>query len=313
MSFKRKVAIIGVGHVGSTTAFSLATQGICNELVLIDINTQKAEGDAIDIEDAIGRLPIQLKVKVNDYDEAADADIVILSAGPLPNPNQSRLDTLDDAKAIVKDVVPKLISRGFNGIFLNITNPCDVVTYDIWKTSGFSHHKVLGTGTGLDSSRLQKILAKILEVAPRSIEGYSMGEHGDSQMVPWSHIHVGGKPFLDVIKENERFNNISLDDLVHQVSYAGWEVLLRKGATYYGIASVTADIVRTIFNDEDRILPVSTYLKGQYGVDDVYIGVPAIVGLSGVKDVVELNLTTDELEKFHNSVKVIKSYIEKLD
>ena len=310
MHFKRKVAIIGVGRVGSTTAFALATQGICNELVLIDTNMQKAEGDAIDIEDAVSHFSIQLKVKVNDY---ADADLVIFSAGANSKTNQSRLDTLVDTKAIVKDVIPKLVNRGFNGIFLNITNPCDIITYDIWKTSGFSHHKVLGTGTGLDSSRLQKILAKMFDVAPRSIESYCMGEHGDSQMVPWSHVHIGGKCFLDIIKNNKDFNDIDLNDLVHQVAYAGWEVLLRKGAVYFSIASVAADIVHAIFNAEDRVLPVSAYLQGEYGLEDIYIGVPAVIGSSGVKDIVEFNLTQDELQKFHYSAQIIKSYIRKLD
>jgi L-lactate dehydrogenase len=304
MPFSRKVAIVGCGNVGSTTAFALATQGLVSELTLIDIKTKKSEGDAIDIEDAVANLPVQLTVRANDWDAAAASDIVILSAGPLPNPNQSRLDTLDDAKKIVAEVVPLLVRKGFAGIFLDITNPCDVVTHDIYRTSGFPANRVFGTGTGLDSARFRKIIAKLAGVAPRSVEGYTLGEHGDSQMIPWSHVRVGGKPFDTA--------GLDLADLLHQVTYGGWEVLLRKGATYYGIASVAADVVRAVFNDEKRILPVSALLDGEYGERGIHIGVPAVIGAGGVERVIELELPDDELAAFAKSAGVIRSYVAKL-
>jgi L-lactate dehydrogenase len=306
MNFNRRVSIIGTGNVGSTTAFSLASQGLANELVLIDCDERKAEGHAIDLEDAAARLPVQPKIWANDWNRAAESGVLILSAGPLPRPDQSRLDTLEDAKKIVNEVIPRIMGLGFKGIIINITNPCDVVAHHAWKKSGLPPERVFGTGTMLDSLRMKKIVAKLTGAAPASIEGFSMGEHGDSQMVPWSHIRVGGKPFLEL-------RDADLKDLTHQVAYAGWEVLLRKGHTCYGIATAAADMVRAVFNDEKRIMPASVLLRGQYGLSDLHIGVPALIGANGAEAVIELTLPPDELAALENSAAVIKSYIAKLD
>jgi L-lactate dehydrogenase len=317
MNCRRRVAIIGVGNVGSTTAFSLAAQGLVNELVLIDSKEKKSEGDAIDLEDAAARLPVQIKVWANDWEKAADSDILILSAGPLPRPDQTRLDTLEDAKKIVNEVVPRLLDLRFQGIIVNITNPCDVVAHHLWKKSGFPAKRVFGTGTLLDSFRLKKILGKIAGTAPANVEGFSLGEHGDSQAVPWSHIRIGGRPLLDLIAEDPspegRYRSLDLKELNRQVAYAGWEVLLRKGATYYGIATAAADLIRAIFNDERRVLPVSAYLSGQYGLAGLHMGVPALIGAGGVEEIVELKLKDEELAALRESAKIIQSYIATLD
>ncbi|MDR0623633.1 MAG: L-lactate dehydrogenase [Treponema sp.] len=317
MNFRRRIAIIGVGKVGSTTAFSLAVQGLVNELVLIDIKEKKSEGDAFDLEDAAARLPVQIKVWANDWEKAAESDILILSAGPLPRPGQTRLDILEDAKKIVNDVVPRLLDSGFRGIIVNITNPCDVAAHHLWKKSAFPAKRVFGTGTLLDSFRLKKILGKIAGVAPASVEGFSMGEHGDSQVVPWSHVRIGGKPLLDLMAEDSSpegtYRNLDLKELTRRVAYGGWEVLLRKGGTYYGIATAAADLVRAVFNDERRILPVSAYLSGQYGLEGLHIGVPALIGAGGVEEIIELKLPGEELAALRKSADLIHSYIAKLD
>jgi L-lactate dehydrogenase len=315
----RRVAIIGSGNVGATTAFSLATQGIVNELVLIDSKTKKSEADVLDLEDATARLPVQLKLWANDWDRAAESGIVIISAGPLPRPDQTRLDTLEDGKQIVNEVIPRLYALGFSGIIINITNPCDVIAHQEWlkalECKGIdpaASGRIFGTGTSLDSLRLRRILGKLCGAAPASVEAYSMGEHGDSQMVPWSHVRMGGKPFLKIREEEPRLKETDLAELTHQTSYAGWEVLLRKGYTNYGIATAAADLVRAVFNDEKRILPVSALLKGEYGLSDLHIGVPAVIGAGGVEKIVELALTAEELAALHKSAEVIKSYIAKL-
>ncbi|MDR1506633.1 MAG: L-lactate dehydrogenase [Treponema sp.] len=312
MSLKRRVAIIGTGNVGSTTAFALAVQGIVNELVLIDIDERKAEGHAIDLEDAGAMFPVQIKVWANNWEKAAESGVLVLSAGPLPRPDQSRLDTLEDAKQIVNSVIPKIIGLGFGGIIINITNPCDVAAHCVWKKSGLPPERVFGTGTMLDSLRLKKIIAKLAGTAPSSIEGFSLGEHGDSQMVPFSHIRAGGKPFLELAEEREELKNADLEDLRRQVSHAGWEVLLRKGHTSYGIAAAAAGAVRAVLNDEKRILPASVLLRGEYGLSGLHIGVPALIGEGGAEKVIELRLPPEELAALAASASVIKSYIERL-
>jgi L-lactate dehydrogenase len=312
MSVRRRAAIIGTGNVGSTTAFSLAVQGIVNELVLIDRDERKAEGHGIDLEDASAKFPVQIKVWANDWEKAAESGVLILSAGPLPRPDQTRLDTLEDAKQIVNEVIPRIMGLGFGGIIISITNPCDVVAHHVWKKSGLPPERVFGTGTMLDSLRLKKIIAAFTGTAPSSVEGFSLGEHGDSQMVPFSHIRVGGKPFLELREEREELRNIDLAEINHRVAHAGWEVLLRKGHTSYGIASAAADAVRAVLNNEKRIMPASVLLRGQYGLSDIHIGVPALIGEGGAEEVIELRLLPEEYAALAASASVIKSYIERL-
>ncbi|MDR2210988.1 MAG: L-lactate dehydrogenase [Spirochaetaceae bacterium] len=313
----RRVTIIGTGNVGAATAFSLAVQGLVSEMVLIDVKEKKSQGDVLDLKDATARLPVQLKLWANDWARAGESGIVIISAGPLPRPDQTRLDTLEDGRGIINEVIPRLYKEGFGGIIINITNPCDVISHHIWlKAQEWDPPpgggRIFGTGTSLDSLRLRRILAELCEVAPSSVEGYSMGEHGDSQMVPWSQIRIGGKPFLELRETEPRLKKEELSDLVYKTGYAGWEVLLRKGYTNYGIASAAADLVRAVFNNERRIIPVSALLRGEYGLSDLHIGVPAVIGAAGVEKIVELNLTAEELGFFHKSAGVIKSYIGRL-
>jgi L-lactate dehydrogenase len=287
--------------------------GLANELVLIDVKEKKAEGDAIDLEDATARFPVQIKVWANDWEKAAESDILILSAGPLPRPGQSRLDILEDAKKIIDDVVPRLLDRSFQGIIINITNPCDVAAHYLWKKTAFPEKRVFGTGTLLDTFRLKKILGKIAGTAPANVEGFSLGEHGDSQVVPWSHVRISGRPLADLMAGDTspegRYRNLDLPELTRQLAYGGWEVLLRKGATYYGIATAAADLVRAVFNDERRVLPVSAYLSGQYGLEGLHIGVPALIGAGGVEEIIELKLTDQELAALRESAKMIASLI----
>lgn len=302
-----KVAIVGCGLVGSSTAFSLLTQGVCDEIILIDINPEKALGEAKDLNNCIEYLNRNVKVRVGTYEECKDVDIVVITAGAPPKQGQTRLDTLDASVKIVKSIVEPIMKSGFDGIFINVSNPADVVAQYIYEIAGLPKNKVIGAGTALDSARLKNIIADIIHVDPRSIYAYSMGEHGDSQMVPWSLVTVGGKSFYDVIADNqELMKDVDLDELVHKTIREGWEIYERKGTTYYGIATTTAGIIKAILNDENKIIPVATMLEGEYGLKGMFLSVPCVLNRNGVADVLEVHLTNGELTKLMESAKVIE-------
>jgi len=309
----RKVAIVGTGLVGSSTGFSLITQGVCEEIVMIDVNGEKARGEAMDLSHCIEYLEHNTRVKAGSYQDCSDADAVIITAGPPPKPGQSRADTLDASARIMESIVTPIMKSGFNGHFIIISNPVDTMAYYVWKLSGLPKSHVIGTGTSVDSARLKYFIANMFQIDPRSVQAYSMGEHGDSQVVPWSHVYIGGKPFAKVISDNkDRVGNVDLDKLTLDTAQAGWEVFNRKGTTYYGIATAAVGIIKAIFNDENKIIPVSTLLEGEFGVYDVFAGVPVVLNKDGVKELVEIEMTQREKEKFNQSIETIKSQISKL-
>jgi len=314
---KTKIAIIGCGHVGATTAFSLVTQGLCDELVLVDIKEKKSNGEVMDLLDGIEYLNINVKVTRGTYADCGDANIIIVAAGPAPMANQTRLDTMGVSQEIIKSIVPPVMAAGFDGIFLVISNPVDIIAYYIWKLSGLPTNQVFGTGTALDSARLKSALAYAVGTDPRSVHAFSMGEHGDSQMVPWSTVTIGGKSLHDIEADNpELVPRLNHEELVLATAKRGFEVLKGKGHTAFGIASTAAGIVRAILNDEHKVLPVSTYLNGEFGEHDIYAGVPAIIDGNGVQDIVNLHLPEDEMKRFASSVSVIREHkdaIMKLD
>lgn len=310
----RKVAIVGTGLVGSSTAFSLITQGICDEVLMIDLNEDKALGEVMDLKHCIEYLNRNTKIRVGSYEECGDVDIVVITAGAPPKPGQTRLDTLDLSAKIAESIVTPIMKTGFKGHFIIISNPVDIIAHYVYKISGLPKSNIIGSGTSVDSARLKNFIGDLFNVDPRSVQAYSMGEHGDSQMVPWSHVYIGGKPFSKVISDNkDRVGEVNLDKLVSDTEKAGWEVYNRKGTTYYAIASATVAIIKAIINDENKIIPVSTLLEGEYGEYDVFTGVPAILNSEGVKEVVEINMTEEELNKFKESNKIIRQYIEKLN
>lgn len=308
----RKVAIVGTGHVGSHCGFSLITQGVCDELLMIDIEESLAYSQALDLEDAVVYLPHEVKIKCGHTSDCGDCDVVVISAGPLPLKNQTRLDTLGSTIQVVDHVLLPILESGFSGIFVVISNPVDVVSNYIHRMSGFPKHKVIGSGTCVDSARLRRVLSSEIGVAKRSIQAYSMGEHGDSQMVPWSHVSVGHKPLLQLMKEqSEKYSQLNLDALVHQTARGGWDVFNGKGSTEFGIGTAATEIIKAIFHDEKKILPVSTLLQGEYHQQDVFASVPAVIGKDGVEEIIELTLTDEEFQKFDASCAILKEYIEK--
>ncbi len=310
---KRKVAIVGTGLVGATTAFSLITQGVCDEVIMIDINKERAYGEMLDLQDSIEYLNRNVKVRTGSYEDCSDVDIIVITAGAPPKPGQSRLDTLELSAKICKSIVDPIMASGFDGIFIVISNPVDMITHYVQFLSGLPKNQVIGTGTAIDSARLKNMIAQLVHVDPRSVHAYSMGEHGDSQMVPWSTVTVAGKPFYDVIADNkELVGDVNLDELVHKTAKEGWEIYNRKGTTYYGIATACTGVIKAILNDENRIIPVSTLLEGEYGEKDVYVGVPTILNRTGAADVLEIHMTPGELARFKESVAVIRENTNKL-
>ncbi|EOT45326.1 MULTISPECIES: L-lactate dehydrogenase [Enterococcus] len=308
-----KVAIVGTGLVGSSTAFSLITQGVCDEVLLIDINEEKAAGEVRDLRNSIRYLDRNVKVKTATYADCKDVDIIVITAGAPPKAGQTRLDTLDLSAKIVKSIVEPVMESGFDGIFLVVSNPADMMAYLVYRLSGLPKNQVIGTGTSVDSARLQNFVADLVDVDPRSIYAYAMGEHGDSLMVPWSTVTVAGKPILDVIKDNpEIVGEVDLADLVTKTTKEGWEIYNRKGTTYYGIASACVGIIKAILFDENSIIPVSTLLEGEYNEEDIYAGVPVVLNREGVFDVLEMHMTSEEQAQFAHSAEVIRTYTEKI-
>ncbi|MGN6712450.1 L-lactate dehydrogenase [Anaerocolumna jejuensis] len=309
---RSKVVIVGAGLVGSSTAFSLITQGICDEVMIIDINKDKARGEVMDLCHCVEYLNRNVKVTQGSYEDCSDADIVVITAGAPPKMGQSRLDTLELSVGIVKSIVNPIMESGFSGHFLVVTNPVDIIAHYVYKLSGLPKNQVIGTGTAMDSARLKHFIGEIFNVDPRSVQGYTMGEHGDSQMCPWSHVTVGGKRITDILADNKEYENVNLDDIVYKVTRVGFEILNVKGTTCYGIATTAAGLIKAILNDENKIIPVSTLLEGEFGEHDVFCGVPVILNRSGVKDVVEVHLNEEELAKFKHSVSVIREYTSKV-
>ena len=303
---KRKIVLVGTGFVGMSMAYSLLNQGGINELVLIDVLKDKAEGEAMDLAHGMPCAPNDMIIKAGDYDECKDAQIVVITAGIAQKPGQTRLELTETNTKIMKSITKSIMASGFNGVIVVASNPVDIMTYVVAKVSGLPKNKVIGSGTVLDTARLRYIMAEYLNVSSKNIHAYVMGEHGDSSFVPWNHAYVGCKKISDVMKDN----NHPMDDLekIHKdVVNAAYEIINKKKATYYGIGVALSRLVKAILEDEHGILTVSAYLKdGEYGQDDIYIGVPAIICSDGIREVVNLDLTDEEQAKLDESCKIIK-------
>ncbi len=309
---KRKVVLIGTGFVGMSMAYSIINQGIgVNELVLIDVVKEKAEGEAIDLSDGIPCSPSHTKIKAGDYDECEDADIVVITAGANQKPGQTRLELSETNAKIIKEVTEKIVDSGFKGIFLVASNPVDTMTKVVQEVSKFPTNKVIGSGTALDTSRLRHKIGEYLKVSSKNIHAYVMGEHGDSSFVAWEHAYVGCKKLLDIMKDNKR-NIDDLDKIYIEVRDSAYEIIKRKKATYYGIGLGLTRILKNILNDTNEILTVSAYLNGEYEHKDIYVGVPAIINSNGTRELLELNLSPESKEKLNNSCRILSENMEKI-
>lgn len=310
---RRKIVLIGTGFVGMSMAYSLLNQGGINELVLIDVVKEKAEGEAMDLSHGMPFAPSKMDIKAGDYSDCKDANIVVITAGLNQKPGQTRLELAKENARIMKDITKQVVNSGFKGIFVVASNPVDLMTYVVYKTSGFPKEKVIGSGTVLDTARLRFLIGEYLEVASKNVHAYIMGEHGDSSFVPWSHCYVGCKNILDVMKENGK-DLKDLDKIYNDVQQAAYEIINRKKATYYGIGIALTRLVKAILGDENAIMPVSAYQNGEYGNTGIFIGVPAVINRNGIKEMVKLKLEPQDQEKFDYSAKVLSKMIaEEID
>ncbi len=274
-------------------------------MVLIDVDKEKAEGEAMDLSHGMPFAPSKMDIKAGDYSECRDANIVVITAGLNQKPGQTRLELAKANAKIMKDITKQVVANGFKGIFVVASNPVDLMTYVVYKTSGFPKERIIGSGTVLDTARLRFLIGEYLDVASKNVHAYIIGEHGDSSFVPWGHCYVGCKKLLDVMKENGK-DIKDLDKIYNNVQQAAYEIINKKKATYYGIGISLTRLVKAILDDENAIMPVSTYQDGEYGQKGLFIGVPAIINRKGIKKIVKLELEPKDQEKFDYSSKIIK-------
>lgn len=305
-----KVAVIGAGNVGLGTALSILFQNVADELVLIDRNEYKAEGEVWDMANAVAYLDGRTKVKLGKYSDVKDADVICIAASAAPPAGGDRLAELELSSKIVRSIVRESMDNGFDGIFIIQTNPVDIMTMHALDESKLPAHRVIGTGTSLDTARLRQVIAEICDnVDIRSVNGYVMGEHGNSQAIVWSSINAGGKSFLQLREENpEKYAKQTLDEIKHTIVNMAWDIIDRKGNTAYGIGSAATRIIKAIFHDEKAILPVSALLNGEYGQCGIMASVPAIVGQNGVEKIVEIDMTEEEKADVKRSMDLIKTH-----
>jgi L-lactate dehydrogenase len=305
-----RVALIGTGFVGSSYAFALLNQGITEELILIDLNKEKAEGDAMDLNHGLPFSPSRTKIWYGSYQDCGEADLIVITAGANQKPGETRLDLVEKNTRIFKGIVEEIMASGFDGIFLVATNPVDILTYAVWKFSGLPKERVIGSGTILDTARFRFLLGDYFDVDTRNVHAYIIGEHGDTELPVWSHADIAGTSISEWSKNKPGFNQTDLDQIFLNVRDAAYHIIERKGATYYGIAMGLVRLTKAILQNENSVLTVSAYLDGEYGQNDIYIGVPAVVNRDGVRQVVELKLNDEEQGKFVNSVNVLKQTME---
>lgn len=310
----RKVGIVGVGHVGAHVAYSLAIQGIVDELVLVDTNKERVESECQDMLDALPHMPHRTRVWIGDYEDLADCDVIVNSAGhiELLLGSEDRSRELKFTVPAVRTWADRVREAGFDGVVLSISNPCDVVTREIAKHLQLPKGRVLGTGTGLDSARLVTQIVKKTNVDPNSIQAFMFGEHGNSMFAAWSCATVNGLSIDEMAKQDSRwdFDRAEVEQLGR---HGGWVTFSWKHATEYSVATTAARMVKAILHDEHVLMPASTELTGQYGQSDVYAGVPCIIGKEGVERIVEFPLTEEELSKFNDSCNAIRANIEIAD
>ncbi len=310
MKTKRKVALVGTGMVGMSFAYAALNQHLFDELVLIDKNTVRAEGEAMDLNHSLAFSDTNMNIYSGEYKDCSDADIAVICAGAPQLPGQTRLDLLKTNDAIMKSIVIPIVKSGFNGIFVVASNPVDILTQVVYKYTGFNANRVIGSGTALDTARLRYLLGAKFNVNPSNIHAYVMGEHGDSEFIPWSQAMLSTKPILDIVPKADQ--KVLLDNIENDVRNAAYKIIAAKHATYYGIGMSLCRIVRAILSDQHTVLTVTTYLRGEYGESDIFIGVPAVINENGVQEIVELNLREDELKKFKDSCSTLRKAAEDL-
>ena len=302
----KKVVLVGTGMVGMSFAYAALNQNACDELVLIDINHERAVGEAMDLNHGLAFSRTSMRIYAGDYSDCADADIVVICAGVNQKPDESRLQLLSRNAQVFESIVTPVVKSGFSGIFLVATNPVDIMTHLTYDMSGFDKGKVIGTGTTLDTARLRYLLGKYFHIDPRNMHAYVIGEHGDSEFVPWSQALIATKPLYDVIRDNKnKFSLNDLEEISTQVRTSAQQIIKAKNATYYGIGMAIVRIVKAIFQNENSVLTVSSLMSNEYGLNDVFIGNPCIINREGVSSILELSLEREEFKKLRDSAALL--------
>jgi L-lactate dehydrogenase len=306
---ERKVVLIGCGMVGMSYAYAMLNQNICDELVLIDINKKRARAEASDLAQGLPFAPSSMQIYTGTYDDCKDADVVVICAGAPQKDGETRRDLLKNNYEVFKAIVNPVVQSGFDGIFLVASNPVDVMTQVVYELSGFPSGRVIGSGTSLDSARLRYMMSDYFKINPRNVHAYVIGEHGDSEFVAWSNASISIKPLSDMDdKVLEDMRQIAID-----VRDSAYEIIEAKGATYYAIGMVLTRLTRAILFDENSVFTVSSYLKGEYGERGIYVGVPSIVNRSGVRQILEMKLDSEEVELFHRTTSIIREMLKDIE
>lgn len=300
-----KLGIVGAGHVGEIVAYTAALRGGFREIALCDVDEKRLDGVVSDLEDATRFYPHNIDFFAADYKQIADADIIVIASGRIPE-NAQRRDEFKNNHEDVAHYVPEIVKNGFTGVFVVVTNPCDSIAYHVWKYSGFDKCRIIGSGTALDSERARTMLARILGVAPDSVACMMLGEHGDSQFLPYSRVRIHHMALDEYLKKH--YMELDKAEFEESVIYRGHRAFFGKGSTQYGIANTVNDILDAVLYDEKRTLQVSALHQGEYGVDDVFISTPCVVGTAGIEEVVELTLTEEELARYRESAETIRKY-----
>lgn len=311
---KRKIVILGAGHVGTHCALSLIFRGLADEIALIDLDEEKAFSQALDLDDMGACLPTKTVIRAGTYEDLKDTQILVNAIGRSRKPGETRLDLFEDSMERLNNIIPKIKKSEFHGILISITNPADVVGECLRKALGMSRFRCFSTGTSLDSLRMKRILEVKTGYHRNSIEAFCMGEHGDSQMVPLSLVSIGGKPFSQLQKERlDTLGKITIEEIQQAVRDAGMTVIEGKGSTEFGIGIALSEIVNTIFHDQKRVWPVSVSLEGEYGQHSVAVGVPAVIGRDGIEEILQVELNDTEEREFQKSCDVIRGYLTKAE
>src|SRR5574344_898631 len=298
-----KVVIIGCGNVGMSYAYALLNQRtLVTDLVLIDLNEKRISGEVMDLNHCLPYAPSKINIKVGNYDDCKDARIVVISAGANQKADETRMDLINKNSFIFKDIISKVMMYKFNGVFLVATNPLDVMTYLTFKYSGLPSNQVIGSGTSLDTARLRYIIGNKLNVNPKNVHGYVIGEHGDSEFVPWSNVNIGLQNIKDFL------DSLEMESITNDVRNAAYEIINKKGATYYGIGMCLVRITNAILGDEKAIMAISTYDSN----NDVYVGLPVVLGKNGVVKKIYFDLDDNKEQKLQYSINIIKDAINKI-
>lgn len=303
----RKVVLIGTGAVGTAYAYSIVNQGIITELVLIDVNEEKAKGEAMDLIHGMAFARTNIKISPGSYSDCRDAGLIVITAGANQKPGETRLELVEKNTKIMQSIIKEVMATSFNGIFLIASNPVDILSHVVQKESGLSANRVIGSGTTLDTARFKVLLGEYLGLDPRNVHAVIIGEHGDSELPVWSQASIGTENLDKVIKRRNNSEDIdNLAKIFEQVRNAAYEIINRKGVTNFGIGMSLARVTKAIFDNENSILPVSCLLENKYGQSDIYMSVPAVVNREGIKEIIELELNENEKMLFQRSADALR-------